>query len=377
MKKQILKLTYLLAFLMVTIVSCNKTEEPEPLTKEEAVEVLNSMGTNMEQAMTEMMSSQSMVTLSNFMILMSFDQGYPEMAILPKTIGNLVKLDVGKVKSVPSKLMLEDDGLGILDSLGTYTWNFTTYTWDYVPEPEDKLIFIFPSTPEMMENDATLTVSNFEFVTSVEDVFPTSLDVTLVVGDEEILSIGYSATVNETELSSLSVDLLMPPFELNLGVAISIQSNGALIAFNHEFKKDNVKLMSSNIEALMEGMTSFDIFVTDEEGEGEEDEPMPAYVRGFFQFGQVKAQLDLLTKDYFLVVLNATSSTDVVNAANANLKITLYTYPQGEEIGDIVWQWDNVEETIVPYILFSDGSTLPLTDFLPEGFGEDFDFEIK
>ena len=98
---------------------------------------------------------------------------------------------------------------------------------------------------------------------------------------------------------------------------------------------------------------------------------------GIFQFGQVKAQLDLLTKDYFLVVLNATSSTDVVNAANANLKITLYTYPQGEEIGDIVWQWDNVEETIVPYILFSDGSTLPLTDFLPEGFGEDFDFEIK
>ncbi|HOP03217.1 MAG TPA: hypothetical protein PL017_12290 [Tenuifilaceae bacterium] len=379
MRKQIHKLTFLLAFLLVTIVSCNKTEEPEPLNKEEAVEVLNSLGTEMGQTMGEMMASPSMVALTNFMFLMNFGQENPEMALLPSAIESIVKLDAGQVKQIPSKLMLDDDGMGILDSLGTFTWNFTTYSWDYSQEPADKLIYIFPSTPESTENDATLTISNFEFVTSLEDIFPVSFEVSLVVETEEILSLSYIATVNEAELSGITLELIMAPFDFNLNLAITIQSNGALVAFNHEFKKDGVKIMSSNIEVLMEGMTSFNIFNLVDEGEDEseddEEEPLPAYVRGFFQFGQVKAQLDLLTKDYLLALTDESSPEEQTSAANANLKITLYTYPQGAEIGDIVWQWDSEEESIVPYILFSDGTTQPLYDFFPEGLLEEFVFD--
>lgn len=374
MNKKLHQIGIVLAFIMIAAISCDKNEEPEPLSKQEAIETLNSMSTDLEQAMDEMMTTEGMTTLTTLMQLMSMeDEGTKKIQVpiinsLPKTIQKVAFLNFKEFTLVKPKLKMDDD-FGIGGMFGTLTWNFETQMWDYSTLPADKLVFIFPSSPEQTTNDASLTISNYQELVSETDTIPTSLNLSLLIETVEVLSIDYAAEISNDILNSISLSVVMNPFSFDLNLNITSQSGNSLITFMHTIKKENITLMSSSIEVLLKGVASINLLTNEELPE----DVMIDYLKGYLQQGQVKVQLDLAIEDFFEALLSSETPTQISEAANQNLAIALFTYPQGAKIADVKWVWDNELEELVPYLVFSDGSEIPASEFLPEDFT--FDFE--
>lgn len=369
------------AILAFAAVSCNKVEEPEPLSKEEAMAVLNSMGSDMEVVMNEVTQTKGMVTMSYLMELMSVTDE-PELSskVLVKSVDQLVdnalNLKLKQLNSVSYRSKMDenpDEGF----FTGTLTWIHLTGEWQYDPLPEDKLIILFPSLPDKEENDATLTIWDYSEVTYQDEIFPVSLKVSLVIDpdsdidddEETVFSVIYSSTLQNNALSNTSIAVELEPFTLNLTLNFNPQVNNLMILFGHELKKEDVKIMSSNIELLIKGITAISPFSSMEIPEN----AVPSTLYGYIQMGQVKVQLELKMEEFYNIIQTSENPTAITESANSNLKVTLYTFPQGQKIAHVKWVWDNEMGFIVPYMVFSDGSEMPLSEFLPEGFNFDFD----
>ncbi|MDD2278147.1 MAG: hypothetical protein PHD06_07745 [Bacteroidales bacterium] len=359
MKNNILKLFAIAILPFFITVSCNKNDDNEPLTKQEAVKVLESASQQMGQAMGELMETDAMQAILNFGNLFYGDEvSTPNIA---KTTQELVLL-AGKPATKPNlpsfaftaKDEVQDTPFG---NYGTYTWNPTQMVWTYNPVPTDKAIFKFPSDETQETNNAVLTLWNVSSFNQEGDEALTSLNLSLSVNNANVLSVFYKLTLDaENRFKDLSLTIEMSPFYLSAGINFITNNTGVRLGLNNEMKKEGVTIQSSNLQMQFMGLELPSLFVEDDGSEPEED-IMPLTVKGFVQMGGLKITLDLDIAEFSM----APTPESVSTYANKNLKISLYAYPAGNKLAYI--KWYNMEGGLVPYFVFSNDEEEPVADF--------------
>jgi len=124
--------------------------------------------------------------------------------------------------------------------------------------------------------------------------------------------------------------------------------------FTHSIKNGGLVLMSSNLEILF---PDFDMTLD----VSMEEEVEPKTVNGHLVLGSIKATLDLNNEKF---ISDMSSGVDMETAANNNLNIKLYSYPEGASIAYV--KWYAVDNDIEPYLVFSDNSEEPAENYFPE-----------
>ncbi len=365
MKRKVFSILAFLVMPLFFMVSCNKDEEDKPMTKAEVIQVLNQATTEMALTMNQMMETQGMQSLMQFMSLsgdmMPKTLGYSIVELIPQTLNVLEKKKTEDYLRVLKYSSIKSDEYGY----GTYTWNNSSYSWDYSPEPTDKIIFLFPADYSQINNNAELVIFNIQEQAVGDELVLTGVDVELFVDGIKVFYFYYSTTVNANNPESISISVGMSPFTFTSNTSFEQITEGWKIREVFDMKKDNVVLMTSDIEITLKGEGSLFPDINWEDEEEFEFNLEPATVVGFFQMGQIKITLNLNIEAFV-------NAGETVDAANLYLKIQLLTYPGGVKLGDIKWVYNSTYGDIEPYIVFPDGSEMPLRDLFPE----DFDFEI-
>ncbi|MDX9847691.1 MAG: hypothetical protein RBT74_11980 [Tenuifilaceae bacterium] len=343
------------AIAMLSVTSCKDDEGPEPLPAKEAQELLSSMGSDMELTMQEVMSTPGMLTIKNFSSLIDEEDD----VYVKNKLASLIALPSSPFNVGIRSYSLVDEDFGTLRTTGTYTWDFEEATWSYSPEPEDKLIYLFPSDPQQTANNAMLTLSNYTEVVVGEDFFPKTFDVVIKVGDSNVFELTYVAAVTESALTSVDINLSMGLFEIVFNADVTSQANNLVMTVGHSMKKSDVTLSSSNLELTIEGLLTLDPYEIEDDAE-----LIPSRVRGFIQMGQVKAQLDIGLQQVLNVWNNATTSVELVDAFNNNIILDFFTFPAGQKMGFVVWRWVDIPGTLTPCFQFNDGSQKPFFEVI-------------
>lgn len=352
-----------LAMLLATACS---DDEPKELTKQEAENVLNNVNTEMAQTMGQMMETEGMVAINSFITLSAYFSTSRSISLQFINPVHLVykvmdvNLNANKFAKAPA---IECPNLSFEEWIGTWEWVGSSQTWKYTANETNRIVFKYPATEESTTNDATLVLSNYSSVTIGTEVIPTSLNVSLNISwvEQTALAITYQATFTaEGSPQMLSLNVQMSQFSLTALSNIQSRTNDVIVRFSHQLKNQSVVAMSSNLEAVIPNTTQFD----------PSEDYIPSSVKGFLQIGSLKVTADLKIFDFYASTINGTPSS-ITAAANSNLKVAMYTYPQNEMLAHIKWvynmeynpQYDD-DLPLIPYIVFSDGSEALLEAYL-------------
>lgn len=346
---------------LVVVASCSKDDTPDPLTKDEAVAKLDDASVEMEQGMTEIMQTEGMNAMMYFMNIAPQGTNV-KLGQSSKVVINNIKQIVDfatmpKKAIAPKAIKLAEDFDTPFGNYGTFTFNQTTYQWDYSSEPQDEIVYIYPAD-QTGQVIATLTISGIELVGQYPDQVVTALNINLDVDGSTAMALDYNASVSDGFMESLEVSVTMEEFIITLNASMVDLETGVKTNFSHSIKNAGLVLMSSNLEILL---PEFDITLDP----SMEEEIEPKTVNGHLVLGSVKATLDLNNE---LFVSDMTSGVDMETAANNHLNIRIYSYPEGASIAYV--KWYVVENDIEPYLVFSDNSEEPAENYFPDMFDE-------
>ncbi|MBN1988640.1 MAG: hypothetical protein JW783_04550 [Bacteroidales bacterium] len=363
MKKLLIIGTVGLAILFAT--SCSDDEQKE-LTKQEAENVLTNVNSEISQTMGQMMETEGMTAINSFMNLTtyfgttksSYFQFFNPISLTNRVLN--VKLNTNSIVKAPA---LEYQGLVFEEWIGTWEWVGSTQEWKHTANETNRVVFKYPSSIGATTNDATLIISNYSSVTVSAEVIPTSVNVILSVASilEPVFTLNYNAEFTSEGLPQmLSLNVLLSTFNLTALASVESRTNDVLVSFSHQLKNQNVVAMSSNLEAVIPNVTQFN----------PNEDYFPSSVKGFLQIGSLKVTADLKVLDFFTSTINGTPSS-ITTAANSNLKVGLYTYPQNDVIAHIKWAYNNEyspdysdDLPVIPYVVFNDGSEDLLAKYL-------------
>ncbi len=349
-----------LAVSMLAMSSCKDDNDPELVPAEEAEVTMQTMGAEMETTTQQLMTTQGSIAIMNLMMLTEFDIGMKSSLAPLASSFEFLKNDeslANKLIGAVPKMLSAKEYQNPLLMKGTFTWNFLRGSFEVSDEPKDKLIYVFPSDPTQTENNATLTISKFEIIESGEDYFPTSVQMSLVVGDQPVMSLDYDANQAEMAINSLDITLTLVPFEMTSSVAVTGADTYVKVDASASIKNQNITIASTSMEMQFDDMTSLDPFIIDKDLE-------PTTAKGYMQMGEIKAQLDMAMAAYSDAIEGISDKVKIETAANANLLVAFYTYPGGLKLGDIVWKWDTAEMELVAYFKFNNGVEKPLEEVL-------------
>ncbi len=334
----------------IIIASCSKDDEK---TKEEWAEedkqTLENLGDYVFSDMNEMLESRGMHALMALMETMMVDDPFYNDPIV----------DAGtRYKNTFLPSMKRDENLKSTRKIyinwfdehaGTYTWNVTEQKWDYSSTPTDKIVIVYPEDgPSGTDNNATVTVHDFE-EEQFEDQWgtwyqPTLLHVDMFVDGTKEGELMFNASFHdEGEPQSISVELFMNPFLMEG----SMNDSGTQFSIAGSVKMGNMTILSADL--------TLDYIIVDDNGWEYEE---ITYVQGFVQYGPIKVQGSLNIEE--LDALEWPSADEV----NPHVDLTLYSYPDGRKMADIVARDEPGSEEPVPYLIFPDGTEEPALQYI-------------
>ncbi|HCY00573.1 MAG TPA: hypothetical protein DG754_10580 [Bacteroidales bacterium] len=365
MKRNFLKLIAIGVLPFFIAVSCSKDDKNEPLTKQEAVEILEGSNQLMAQTMGEILQTEAMGALMTFANLY-----FPDERSTPNLVDVTEKLVLltGQTTVEPilpsftftSKAEVEDTPFG---NYGTYTWDLALQSWTYEANPDNELIFNFPSDGTQEENNAVLTLKDFNFMEMEGGGLLTGIKLSLLVDNVNVLSVDYALALNAEGLGDLSLTIDMKPFLLSADLNFTSNSTGLMLGMQNSMKKEGVTIQASNLQAQFGPLTLMD-FINEDGEEDIEDEIMPLTVDGFVQMGEVKATLEMNLAEFFQGLSNLTDPADITTHADKYLKVKLYVYPAGNSIAYV--RWSLVDGEPVPLLVFSNGDEESLSNYFPD-----------
>jgi len=158
----------------------------------------------------------------------------------PQTGGRIIESTTGfdeqaSVGDVFTSMRSLEDEFTSLQQLfdeyaGTYTWNTSTETWDFVANSE-KVEFLFPGTSTGTTNDAKILIHSYTSITGPNPLgedytgdLPTQVKVDVTYQNENILAYAFNASYNDNgEPTSMNTSLTMSPysFEVNMTNTLS------------------------------------------------------------------------------------------------------------------------------------------------------------
>lgn len=362
MKKNILKLMAIGVLPLFIAVSCSNDDEIEPLTNQEATEMLSAASQQMTLTIGEIMQTDAVQAIMTFDNLYGIiKESSPKLA---ETTQKLILLAGQpavnpKLPSFGSASKVADDTPW--GNYGTYTWDATLPNWTYKEDSDSELIFKFPFyNVAQEEKNAVLTLQNFS---ALETGFLTSMKLSLTVDKVELLSVDYGLALNAENFENLSLIIEMSPFFLSADMILTPNNTGLMLGLQNSMKKEGVTIQSSNIEAQFAEFALPNLFVG-YGGTEPEMNIMPLTVEGYVQMGEVKATFELNIAEF--MEGQQTNPANAATYADKNLKIKLYAYPAGNSLAYVKWYYNSQQGILEAFLVFSNGDEEPAINFLPE-----------
>lgn len=190
-----------------TFTSCNKSEDPAPLTKEQATVAVDGLKDSYSNEFGAMDNNDGVKAIDNIEYIAPFTlpdgnvgTTFSKVNSFNSTMALAKKGDVNGIK----KTLKRSDFL-FAEYVGTWEWNHQTQSWNHTSTPTDKVVLKFPYPSDNATNNAVYTISKYtleaaDFGTTGE------FNANITVNGSEVWSIALSGTSSQSS-SSISFSL--------------------------------------------------------------------------------------------------------------------------------------------------------------------------
>lgn len=289
----------------VFFIACEEDDEKEKLSKEEAIIEITQLSDDLSDKLDEMENAEGLVAMEALTTLVDPFQN-KKSDKKTAVLNNIQKylLPQNYVKKSTKKAVNGTEPFNFDQWVGTYTWNNTYGMWDIQHGvPTDKIIIIFPAdTNNLDNNNATITIHNYDEVLIEDEYMPTDIDADLYISEIEIVNIDLTAVWFETgeyigEPTSLDVSVYLIPFE-----------------FTGDFTH-------TNTEASIDFAINYNTETFFAAGVGatwaNDGDSIPSNINGYLQLFHVKLQADVDLADIIEIVSNLSEYSDQDEALEA------------------------------------------------------------
>lgn len=397
MKK--LSLIALMAVTSLFVFSCkddevsSEAEFPEKFSKlsvEENKAQLENNGISLVNELEGLQGSKSVEATANLVRLFQYlgDEGNMDGSTggrLLNSVSDLQK-DSKSAKKVFSALRLtgeEPESIQELfnESAGTYTWNAASQEWESTLGG-DKIIFKFPSTEAGTNNNAVLSMGDYQgtqVANPIDDEYtgdlPTNLLMDLTVDGDKVLEYSFKATyTNEGIPNSIDTYLAVAPYKYT-------------IKFSNDNKKVEASYSLTNAEKILiaAGANSNGNFTqTNVENSGENPADIVTDASAYFQLMNVKVSGTVNVKNLWsgleAIDYNNLSEKEAsekeAEVYNQNYKLMVFYADSKEKIADTEFysyseNYYNQEYYYTDIrMVFADGSKSDFETYFETGFSE-------
>jgi len=351
MKAKNLLMLITLAGLMI-FASCKKDETPDPLSYDEATAALTNISTNYSTDLNAFEASDANQAMNAvYDLALPFSTGGMKAPLNQK----IVKSEVLKVYN-PSKGAKG----GLWDiNLTEYagTWRLVDGTWTKtLPTPTDKIVVIFSYNGGT--DNATITYYNYEKKNlsyageSMTYMSSLSFKLDIVGKTNPVVAWDYTSAMTMSASSyGMKMKFVYKLGEYSLTQAIAIsQSSGNTSSENIFYVLEEIKKGSDVLRGA-----SFEITTTS--GQSGENLSITAKYR-------VK---DIIIK----WVITIGPDTNTSGNPDDYMDISVWT-AGGAKVADVVFKLES--DIYVPYFRFTDGTEVPITDYLSEDLNTDIGY---
>jgi hypothetical protein len=349
----------------VFFISCSDDGGTEPLSKEDAQEVISNLPTEMGTQMASLAEVEGVAVMQIFMNMpFPFEDDANKSSKESSVLFNLNKYLLPQTymdKNFTSVTKMEDPNFDFETYKGTYTYHNTPFEyWEIVPGG-DKIVLNFPSDETSMDvNDAILTIYSYTetLITELDDSYtytyynPTSMHADLFVGSVELVDVNFTAEWTATgdnagQPTSLDAVVYLLPFEFSGNFDV----NGSSAEADFSISYNGGVIVGAGIDG------------TFETGELEK----PINLAGYIQFMDVKVKADVDIKDIenlmdgmYEETIVYTDPQDFID--DLNEEFTAAIYVEGAKAADIEIALNQMAtgEEDFPFdivFVFADGTT--------------------
>lgn len=287
------------------------------------------------------METQAVKSLDYFMYVGSYDEEWKtnfKNAVLSfedlnlKSIKDLIREDF-TIKSITEP----DPAVG-----GIYQYNYTTAVFDLIDSSVSYLQMIYPADEDDFYNqglNAILTISNFEYITMVdeygyEENVPTSFDLDLEAYGTVVYEMDYEATYDSDGVpTSMAVSISMAPYSITMSQSISGNSYNTSLSFKF------------NEEVIISYNLTYSLSTNNEE---------VVSVSGHYQITPLRLEGSVSVQAMDLCVEND------IDCMNSNMTLSLIHTEVNAVLGNIEARlyYDDYsqEEYPAPVIVYADGT---------------------
>lgn len=354
MKKQ-LKLTTLVATLFLFFfVSCSDDDDTlRTMPKEEAKNEIRNASADIAANIQEIEATSAIEALMHFESL-----NFPEDPE-PEKIKSFIKASISgglmQNQNITKKqLILKDVKAEIeIDDTGIYEYNHNSNEFDLINDAQ-YLEISFPANDQATDNNAILRLNELETATTNmadDDEIITKIDLWLKIDNVTVMSLDFDMQLDSNdEPSSISAELVMEPYSINLNANISYSGNNATA--------NSSMSMKENDEILMK----YDLTVS-----GDTTKAQFENINGYVQVTPLKIEgsvKPLNIENHF----EQTEGDPEVDYLNDQISISIIHTEHNKIIGDLKFFEGIVEDQpeIDIWVVYDDGSREPFEDAIED-----------
>lgn len=328
-------ISLIMAAALIFAVSCKKDKQ-EVLTATDAKSALNSGTSSLGADLEDIANTEGMKAMDNV-----------ESASAP--FGNPMKSAMVMMKSKTLKSMtnIQADDFDFDAAKGE--WEYVAATDEVVKKANstvtDKMILYFPSDSNNLSvNDAKLTVYEYASLMLIDDSYyypdttyqPTKLTADIYIGTSKVVDVALVATyTSEGAPTAINATVSVVPYSLSM----SYSESGATQKMDASLKNSSKTILAAGVTLTFPSATAKDT--------------TPDYFEGYVQIEDIKMSGKANLKT--MMGITEPKAADF----NANCSLSFTRVSDNAKIGDLK-AYDETDAygyaTIVPYIVFSDGT---------------------
>ncbi len=364
--KNLKKLLAMMLMLASVFFFACSDDDDDKLSKEETKTEITQLSTDLADKLGEMTESDGMVAMEALMTMPDPFASTSKSNERYVVLNNIQKylLPYNYVKKSTEKSVFEADHFDFDRWVGTYEWNNTVGAWD--PDygnPSDKIIIIFPADSTNMDNNnAKITIHNYDEVEIDYEYLPTDIDADLYISvsgsddikvvDIDLTAVWFTSGEYIGEPTSLNVSVYLIPFEFTGDFSHTSTAASINFAINY----DGAQFFSTGVGATWANA----------------GDSLPNNINGYIQFFEVKFQVNIDVDDLIIVISdmdNYESEVEFLNAINA--EIDAYVTVSGTWAADIELGMDAEDEIDILFV-YADGTSESAIPYFEE-LGEDLE----
>lgn len=346
---------------MVLFVSCERNEDPKPLTKEEAQQVLNSTNISVSTMASNVMESSGLAGIQSLMELpglpfevnLLFASATTDMSV---SINPKIMMGFMLPEKLKSSSMVSQQRLILPQHAGTYTWNPSTRAWIYTSNLTNKIVIKYPKSGSQTNNCVFTIHSYSDFQININgkpEFLVSSMKVDLYVNNTLAFDLDFNATYNQDgDPITVIAQINLVPYSASINFSATTIQTTTEMRLIAQIREGNRSLISGDVTLSFKTTSSVI------NGTNYNDEVLTR-LTGWVQVDELKANINVNAETLFEV--NEPTSSHFNDA----IRITLHQYPSNAKIADVRFVED-AEMEISIVLQFADGSQVPAEEFFSE-----------